>query len=370
MGCTGEADEVGFTNLPVAALHFLRLGCSALMHFKIKVFDPAAVIDLMADMGVTYGGLSPSFAHRLCRYCSEHSRQLPIKLLIVGGAPVYHFMVEQMRKAMVGRRFVIVYGSTEAEPISSTDVETKLAKEAEFQFQGHFVGLPMVAEGVKVIQVIESVSKKLEDVALPVGKIGEIVVTGWHVNIEGITGSRLLEDSKGQQWLKTGDAGYLDKEGNIWLAGRTSWRVQRNGRTYWSIMIEEKVLAFLGEHITLAVYLCHNDQAHLIVEAPNRLPSSQETRLRQFLQTEGIPVDRLTICKTIPRDRRHNSKPDMNRLFPDRKRGAYLTAMVAILLGILGFWWLFRYGSLQAVVCLVLATALLVFFVLHSFDVV
>lgn len=135
-------------------------------------------------------------------------------------------------------------------------------------------------------------------------------------------------------------------------------------------MIEEKVLAFLGEHITLAVYLCHNDQAHLIVEAPNRLPSSQETRLRQFLQTEGIPVDRLTICKTIPRDRRHNSKPDMNRLFPDRKRGAYLTAMVAILLGILGFWWLFRYGSLQAVVCLVLATALLVFFVLHSFDVV
>ena len=128
-----------------------------MLHFNIKVFNPAAVVDLMADTGVTYGGLSPSFAHRLCLYCSEHNRQLPIKMLVTGGAPIYHHMVEQMRKAMVGRRLIIAYGSTEAEPISSTDAETKLAKESESQFQGHFVGSPLVAGGVKIIQVIEGV---------------------------------------------------------------------------------------------------------------------------------------------------------------------------------------------------------------------
>lgn len=126
-----------------------------MLHFNIKHFDPAGVVDLMADTGVTHSALSPAFAQQLCCYCSEHNRLLPTKILVVGGAPLYHHTVEDMTKAMVGRRLVIGYGSTEAEPISLADAETKLAKEVDSELGGHFVGSPMIDGGVKIVRISE-----------------------------------------------------------------------------------------------------------------------------------------------------------------------------------------------------------------------
>ena len=53
--------------------------------------------------------------------------------------------------------------------------------------------------------------------------------------------SRILKDQYGKLWLKLGDAGFLDKDGNLWLVGRVSWLVERNGKRHWSIITEEKV---------------------------------------------------------------------------------------------------------------------------------
>ena len=39
------------------------------------------------------------------------------------------------------------------------------------------------------------------------------------------------------------------------------------------------------------------------------------TGIRSFLSREGIPVDHFEICQRIPRDRRHQSKPDTAALF-------------------------------------------------------
>ena len=52
---------------------------------------------------------------------------------------------------------------------------------------------------------------------------------------------RLLVDADGTVWLRIEDAGYMDKEGRIWLVGRVKWRVERGGRTFWSTVVEQKV---------------------------------------------------------------------------------------------------------------------------------
>ncbi len=52
---------------------------------------------------------------------------------------------------------------------------------------------------------------------------------------------RLISDVNGTVWLRIEDAGYMDSEGRIWLVGRVKWRVERNGRTYWSTVVEQKV---------------------------------------------------------------------------------------------------------------------------------
>ena len=52
----------------------------------------------------------------------------------------------------------------------------------------------------------------------------------------------LLKDSTDDStWLRIEDAGYMDEEGRIWLVGRVKWRVERDGRTFWSTVVEQKV---------------------------------------------------------------------------------------------------------------------------------
>ena len=52
---------------------------------------------------------------------------------------------------------------------------------------------------------------------------------------------RLLTDLQGKEWLRIEDAGYMDSEGRLWLVGRVKWRVEREGKTFWSTVVEQKV---------------------------------------------------------------------------------------------------------------------------------
>ena len=51
-------------------------------------------------------------------------------------------------------------------------------------------------------------------------------------------------DTDGLVWLRIEDAGYLDRDGRIWLVGRVKWRVETSHGTYWSIVVEQKVHVF------------------------------------------------------------------------------------------------------------------------------
>lgn len=79
-------------------------------------------------------------------------------------------------------------------------------------------------------------------------------------------------------------------------------------------------------------------------------------------------MDCLRIYKTVPRDRRHNSKPDMAKLFPDRKPRLYWT-LVAVMVGILIFWWLWKHGSFQVAFYMLLGAVLMTVWVLRTLDV-
>ena len=62
--------------------------------------------------------------------------------------------------------------------------------------------------------------------------------THTHTQVEQ---SRLLTDSDGLVWLRIEDAGYMDREGRIWLVGRVKWRVETGEGTFWSVIVEQKV---------------------------------------------------------------------------------------------------------------------------------
>lgn len=58
----------------------------------------------------------------------------------------------------------------------------------------------------------------------------------------------MIRDVKGDLWLRIEDAGYMDEDGRLWLVGRVKWKVEREGKTYWSTVVEQKVSSHTDSH--------------------------------------------------------------------------------------------------------------------------
>ncbi len=80
------------------------------------------------------------------------------------------------------------------------------------------VGLPLPLSNIKIVDV-ETGNE------LPVGKVGEIWLSSptlmmGYINAPEESAKVLIQDPDGTRWMKTGDLGYVDEDGFVFIAGR------------------------------------------------------------------------------------------------------------------------------------------------------
>ena len=142
------------------------------------------------------------------------------------------------------------------------------------------------------------------------GKIGEICVEGKHVLKEYYNSYEAQRLNKihyqGQIWHRTGDAGYFDNDGNLFLMGRIKNRFEHNGKEIYVFPIENALLEIDG--IEIGTVLKRNDKIIFVVET-----KISQQKIEQELKSRNFEFDKLVITK-IPRDPRHNSKIDYDKL--------------------------------------------------------
>ena len=120
--------------------------------------------------------------------------------IVIGGAPLSEDVEEFFKK--IGFRFTIGYGMTECGPLISYEGWDK----ARYRSCG---------KGVDKLEI------KIEP-RKPGKKIGEILVRGDNVMLGYYKNKEATKESFTKDgWLKTGDLGYLDEDGYIYLKGRS-----------------------------------------------------------------------------------------------------------------------------------------------------
>ncbi len=136
----------------------------------------------------------------------------------------------------------------------------------------------------------------------PPSEIGEILVSGEHVN-QGYfedprsdAANKLRED--GVVWHRTGDTGYLDERGRVWLVGR----VQDMVGELHPFMVEGRVDGLDWVKRSALVEL---DEPVLAVCLGEGAPEDWEARLRA-----SSGVDRVVEVDSVPLDPRHTAKVD------------------------------------------------------------
>jgi len=259
--------------------------------------------------GVIRCAASPAFFESLLRGGADLSG---MRKIFTGGAPVFPGLLDRLAAAAPSAQVEAVYGSTEAEPISHVErgAITPTDREAMRSGSGLLVGHPVPQIRVVILAnrwgtpLGPFTEAEFRDRELPEGDAGEIVVAGDHV-LRGYLDGKGDEETKIRVgdgvWHRTGDAGWKDGAGRLWLLGRAGEIIRRDTGDLHPFAVETALSFVPGVRRSALVGL--EGEAILAVEP-------ESARDLAGAQVSWARIDRVVGMERIPVDRRHQAKVD------------------------------------------------------------
>jgi long-chain acyl-CoA synthetase len=200
----------------------------------VRKFDPGELVKTMQQQAVTKASLVPVMLDMIVDWLQAHPTPLPaLRRIDYGGAPMSEKGLRKALAALPGTGFYQVYGQTEGGPnISVLDARYHVL---EGPLAGRLRSAGQPIHGVTVAILDEQGHE------LPQGETGEICV-------RGLTVSRgywnLPEETAAAHkfgWLHTGDAGYFDQDGFLYIVDRIKDMIITGGLNVYSAEVENAI---------------------------------------------------------------------------------------------------------------------------------
>lgn len=280
--------------------------------------DPRVILQQLLIEKATRTVASPALLDRLANFCLNSGETIAdLRVISTGGGPVGPTLMRRLAAVAPNATIKAVYGSTEAEPIAVIHNEqvANFDEEQMCEGKGLLAGRPVRGCAVRILQVgPEQALGPFSDEAfanrcLPAGAIGEIVVSGSHVlsSYEDPVATRKNKIRvQGTVWHRTGDAGYFDDRGRLWLVGRCSAALHDKHGTIYPFQVEYAVSGVRG--VRRAALLARNNERVLVLETYGREFRTEIVRTARCIADNAI--DRIITVRRIPVDRRHDAKID------------------------------------------------------------
>lgn len=319
-----EPGEVDLITLPVFVFANLAAGVTSLLpDLDLKrpgAIDGESAARQIARFGVTRCTASPAFFARLAESTRVRGTTLPgLRKLFTGGAPVFPALLDSLRAAAPNAQVDAVYGSTEAEPIAHFAAAGLGAEErATIQRGGGLpAGIPVPEISVRILPDAWGTPRprysagQFESLALRTPEaIGEIVVSGPHV-LSGYLEGRGDEETKfrveNTVWHRTGDAGYFDGRGRLWLLGRCGAKIDDAVGRLYPFAVEAAAMAAAADIVVRAALVAIEGRRVLAVQLK---PGAQLPAGFADDRLSWAELDEVRELACLPVDRRHNAKID------------------------------------------------------------
>jgi olefin beta-lactone synthetase len=321
--------ELDVSTLPIFVLANLASGVSSLIP-NADLRSPgrvnaAPVVTQIQKHQPSRLSASPAFLERLIEHCEVRGEKLSsLKKIYTGGAPVFPPVLEQTQRVASNATVTAVYGSTEAEPIAHIAWHeiSEADKQRMLEGQGLLAGKPVMDISLRVFKdqwgraFAELTQQHFDEFTMHPMQVGEIVVSGEHVlhgYLNGVgdeeTKFNVLEFNGGaSRWHRTGDAGYLDEQGKLWLLGRCAAKIEDGYGVLYPFAAECAAYQHAGVKRVAAVL--HKGKRLLLVE-PKGGEQPDLDALKSSLAWAKFVEVRLM---TLPVDKRHNAKIDYGKL--------------------------------------------------------
>ena len=298
-------DQRDMTCFPVVAFHNISCGICTYMPdtdiSKPAEVEPQKIVAQLQKYKISSLSAAPAFMKPLMRYLIDNEIELPdLQVLAVGGAPVSTQLQRDILEALPHTRSYIVYGSTEAEPIAHYRMVSPIPERAAFM-----AGKPV---SFIALDIVNLPSREVHDLSLyRSDNIGEVIVSGAHVNRGYIDNPQANKENKIRigdvVWHRTGDRGFFDEEGLLWLVGRCSSVLHGAWGSLDPFPFEVQLVGIDG--IRQAALVVAQERIHCFL-ATDSWNEELRTQVREI-----IPEDvNVYTALHLPVDGRHNSKID------------------------------------------------------------
>jgi acyl-CoA synthetase (AMP-forming)/AMP-acid ligase II len=233
---TGYMGRPGSRTLHAAPMFHLAdlafWGITVLMggsHVIIPAFDPAAVLSAVETEQVSDALLVPTMIQLLVDHPDIGRYNLSsLRGVVYGASPIPQPVLERAMKAFPSASFTQAYGMTELAPVAT------MLSPADHE-AGRLRAAGRAAPHAEV-RVVDP-----DDAEVPAGTVGEIIVRGGHV-MQGYWNSpdETAHALRGG-WMHTGDGGYLDEDGYLYVVDRLKDMIVSGGENVYSAEVENAV---------------------------------------------------------------------------------------------------------------------------------
>jgi long-chain acyl-CoA synthetase len=195
----------------------------------LGAFDPAAALDLIQEHGVTETLGVPTMLSAIAE--EQHARPRNVeslRLIAHGGSPIATEVIRRTSSAFPAAAMIEVYGATELSPLATVLIDEHKLVDSP---RARSCGRPIIGNEIRILNV--------DGQEVDRGEVGEVVVRGPNV-MDGYWNKPEQTESvlkDGAYW--SGDLGYMDDEGYVFLVDRSKDMIVSGGENVYCTEVEE-----------------------------------------------------------------------------------------------------------------------------------
>jgi len=194
----------------------------------LEKFHPKEVIESLLNDEITVFMGVPSMYILLLEACKNNVTFAKLRLAVCGGSALPVEVLKQV-KAILKLPVVEGYGLTEASPVVCFNPLDGIKKEGS-------IGWPIPYVECKIVDE--------NDLELPVGEVGELLVRGENVMLGYYNQEKETQETLKNGWLHTGDLAKIDPDGYIFIVDRKKDMIITGGLNVFPREVEEVIFQY------------------------------------------------------------------------------------------------------------------------------
>jgi acyl-CoA synthetase (AMP-forming)/AMP-acid ligase II len=203
-------------------------------HAMIPAFNPELVMEAIGRHRVSHVLLVPTMINILVSHPKLAEADMSsLRRLLYGASPIPETLLVQAMRAIPDCQFIQAYGQTELSPVAT------ILPFACHVVDGEKAGKLKSAGRAAMCNEIEIVDA--EGVEVPLGTVGEIRARGPNAMLGYWNKPKETAAALRDGWVHTGDAGYVDEEGFVYIVDRVKDMIVSGGENVYSAEVENAV---------------------------------------------------------------------------------------------------------------------------------